>query len=253
MVPRMTMPTRLGTWERALLLVPAIPAAVFGVGLLVVPGNRFVGAEGVGCVAALAIALWCGDWTTARLPTVAALAISTAVLYACVATAAGGGATASVYLILGAAAVPAASAAVLLFGRRGRSGTWRPAPDVGRWLVWFLALRTAVAWLLGLGPLFFPAQFVHTFGVTHANLFLYRLGGAGLVGYAVMGIGELRSRRWSELRAPAAMVLVLVSLCAAVSLVSLAIGERSALGVLVAIVASATTVGTVVELRHASR
>lgn len=253
MVPRVTMPAQLGTWERVLLLVPATPATVFGLGLLLVPGNRFVGAEGVGCVAALALALWRGDWVTARLPTVAALAISMAALYVCVATAIGGGATSSVYLTMGALVVPAASAAVLLIGRRAQGEAPRPAPDVGRGLVWFLALRTAVAWLLGLGPLFFPAQFVHTFGVSHADLFLYRLGGAGLVGYAVMGVGELCSRRWSELRAPAAMVLVLVSLCALVSLISLAIGERSALGVLVAIVALATTIGTIVELRHASR
>lgn len=230
--------------------MPATLAGVFGVGLLLMPGNRFVGAEGAGVVVALTIALRRGDWATARLPVVAALAISMAALYACVATAVGGNAAFRVYLTMGATLVSAASVAALLFWRRG---ALRPTPDVGRVLVWFLALQTAVAWLLGLWPLFFPAQFVRTFGLAHVDLFLYRLGGAGLIGYAVMGIGELRSRCWSELRAPAAMVLVLAGLCAVVSFASLAIGERSSLGYVVAVLGSAVTIGTIVELRRARR
>lgn len=248
-MPTMTMPARLGKRERALLLVPMLLAGVFGVGLLLIPGNRFVGAEGVGLVAALSLALRRGDWATARLPVMAALAISLAALYACIATVVGGGAASGVYLTMGAMAVAAASAGMLLLWRRG---TLRRAPNVGRGLVWFLALRTTAAWLLGVGPLLFPSQFVSTFGLVHVNLFLYRLGGAGLLGYAVMGLGELRSRCGSELRAPATMVLMLASLCAVVSIASLVLGERSSLGYVVAILAPAVVAGTIIELRHAS-
>lgn len=258
------LPGRLDTWERALLLVPALLAGIFGVGLLLVPGNRFVGAEGAGIMAGLALALRRGDWTTARLPAVATLAFTIAALFACVATAVsssgggdgggGDGGRSQLVLLLvgGATAVLAVSMVALLVWRRG---TARPASGtgVGRTLVWFLALRTATAWLFGVWPLFFPAPFVRTFGVAHVTLFLYRLGGAGLVGYALMGVGELRSRCWSELRAPAVMVLVLAAFCAVVSLASLAIGERSSLGYLVAILASIVTAGTIIELRLASK
>jgi hypothetical protein len=150
------------------------------------------------------------------------------------------------YLAMGASSVGMASAGCLLLLRRGIP---RPGPDVARWIVWLVILRTAVTAALGLAPLLAPAQFVRAFGVPGADLFFYRVGGAALVGYAVMGIGELRSRSWRELRAPAAMVLVLAGLCAMVSLGSLAIGERSLLGYLVAMLASTVTAATVIELR----
>lgn len=50
------------------------------------------------------------------------------------------------------------------------------------------------------------------------------------MGYGIMAHCGLRCRNRVELRAPTAMVLALCGLCALVSIVSLAIGEQSALG-----------------------
>lgn len=236
--------------ERALLLAPLAVGSAFGLGLLLTPGNRFVGAGDFGYALALALGLWAEEWTTARLPVVAALAVNAAAVLACCEALAGGSTRPVVYLALGASSTAGVSAGVLLFMRRGAP---RSAPDVARWTVALLAVQTALAGALGVPPLLFPAGFAHFFGVAGADLFLYRLGGAALVGYGIMGICGLRCRNRAELRAPAAMILVLCGLCAVVSLVSLAIGERSALGYLVAVIAPLMTVATAAQLRGAGR
>jgi len=250
MAPIVMIPVRLTLRERGLLLVPAAVGCAFGLVLLLLPGNRFVGAEELCSAVGLGLALRQGDWLTARLPLVAALAIYTAVLASCVLVAGEGLGTPRVYLALAASAAALTSAGALLVQRRGQP---RPAADVGRWLLAFVTLRTAVAGVLGTAALFFPAEFAATFSLAGVDLFLYRLGGAALIGFTAMGIGELRSRAWSELRTPAAMVLLLAGLCAVISLASLAIGERSSLGYLVALLASAVAAATIVELRRSGR
>lgn len=224
----------LGRLERALLLVAAALGGSIGLGLLLLPGNRFVGAGDCGCALGLLLGLRTSEWRTARLPVVAGLAINATAVLACGVMLASGTATPRVYAALGVSLVAGASAGLLLALRHR---TPRSVPDVGRWTVGLLGIQVVLAGALGLPPLLAPAWFAHRLGIAGADELLYRLGGAVVVGYGIMALSGVRCRNRAELRVPAAMVLTLSSLCALVSSVSLLIGERSALGYGVAVVA----------------
>src|SRR5712692_3385822 len=81
------------------------------------------------------------------------------------------------------------------------------ARDVAQWVVIVLVLATLSAATFGITPLF-PRQFASFFGYAGTDEFVYRQAGAACFGYAVLGIGELRSRRWSECALASAMAVV---------------------------------------------
>lgn len=215
-VPANTLSAR----ERALLLVPLASSLVLGLLAYEVPlafarlasggaGDpliaRLAGAATLGYAAALVHALYRRVWAAARLPVLATLAFSVASLFACLAALFSGGGQPLTYLILLLALACGGSAAVMLRARRAEA---RPPADVAPWLVWFVLGATVLSVPFGLLPLLAPAAFARAFGLPGAGVFVYRWGGAALAGYAVLGVFELRSRAWTEIRSAAVMVVV---------------------------------------------
>src|SRR5262249_48299911 len=79
--------------------------------------------------------------------------------------------------------------------------------DVAQWTVVLLAIATVAAATFGITPQL-PAISAPLAGYHGTDEFLYRNAGAASAGYALMGIWELRSLRWEEMRLPSAMALV---------------------------------------------
>ncbi len=114
---------------------------------------------------------------------------------------------------------------------------------------WLIALPLAAGIVFGLFPLLAPQQFAALTGFPGNDPFIYRLAGAATLGYAVMGIFEIRSRNWHELRCPFVMAAIFNGLSFLASLLAIALGEPLLLPVLVAIASLAVTIATIVALR----
>jgi hypothetical protein len=256
-------PNALTSRERALLLAPVAGALVFGLLPYEIPlayarmtggsGSdplvaRLAGAATLGYAAALAYAIYQRTWAAARLPLLATLALSVASIYAClVALLSGNGQPLTYVLLLAALAFGGIAALVL----RAHRASARPAADVAPWLYWFVVGATLLSVPFGLLPLFAPATFAHIFGLPGTDAFLYRQGGAAVLGYAVVGYFELRSRAWAEMRSAAVMVVVFNGLGAiACALVLLgALRDRAGtLAPLALIAGGMVAVATTVEL-----
>ena len=259
-----TTPTdALSNRERALLLAPALEGLVLGLLLYETPQafarwaggsgadalvGRLAGAATLGYAAALAYAVYRRTWTAARLPLMAALAFGVAALYACLVTVVLGKGSWPIGLILLLALVLSGSAGQMLWARRAAAP---PAADVPPWLYWFVVGATLFSVPFGLVPLLVPGTFAQFFGLPGADLFVYRLGGAALLGYAVLGYFEVRSRAWAEIRSAAVMVVVFNGLgaiiCALVLLGALH-DTPGTLAPLALIAAALVAVATGVEL-----
>jgi hypothetical protein len=134
-----------------------------------------------------------------------------------------------VYVILAASIVILAITTRLLLAH----GVARPARDVAGWMVWLIAVATFAATVLGVLPLF-PAYIAASFGYAGTDTFVFRQAGAATLGYAVMGLAELRALRWNELRLPTVMALVFNGLSFVASLIELATRGLTLLDALVA-------------------
>jgi hypothetical protein len=252
--------TQLSGLERILLLVPIVGSAFFGLGALLIPlrfatafgysGHdpyvyRLVGAAIVGFAGALAWAALGKVWERARLLVIAGLAISVSSLYAVAVEVAGGHAQPVVYLVLALRLAIVAITGWVLYMHRGAP---RPAQDIASWLVWFLALATLLSVPFALLPLFVPVQFGHSFGFQATDVFTYREGGATLVGYATLGVFEVLSRRWAEVRSAAIMVVMFNTLAALVSILALVNNTGKSLAPIVLVASGVIAVATLVEL-----
>jgi len=113
--------------------------------------------------------------------------------------------------------------------------------DVARWAVIVLALATVSAAVFGLGPQL-PGPFASLMGYRGTDEFIYRLAGAACFGYAAMGIQELRSLHWDDLRFPNIMALVFNGLAFLASAFEILAGRATLLASLVALAAGFFTV-----------
>jgi predicted neutral ceramidase superfamily lipid hydrolase len=262
--------TQLSGLDRILLVLPLLGGLVFGLTPLVAPrqfaqaagapGNdpyiyRLAGAATFGYAAALAWALLSNSWARARLLVIATLAFNVGSLYACGVAIAGGQANAPVYLILVTSVIIVVITGWLLYQHRSAP---RPAPDIAPWLTWFLVAATLLSVPFALLPLFFPVQFGQYFGLqaTGGDLFVYRQGGAALLGYAMLGVFEVRSRSWSEVRSAAVMVVVFNTLAALVSiavLLGMLPDKGGTLAPIVAVAAGLVAVATIAELARGGK
>lgn len=257
--------TRLSNLERILMVLPLLGGAFFGLLPLLVPvqfasatgypGNdlymyRIAGAATFGYAVALTLALWQDRWAELRLLTIAVFTFNLASIYACLVEIFGGAAQPVVYLILPTSiAFVALTANLLYLHRNVETGT----PNVARWTVWFLVVATVLALTFGVLPLFLPAQFNPLFGFKATDLFIFRQAGAATLGYGVMGIFELRSRHWAELRWPAVMALVFNGLSFIVSLAAIIEGNPSWLVYPIAAASLGVTVASVLVLVRKGR
>lgn len=108
--------------------------------------------------------------------------------------------------------------------------------DVAGWVAVVLALATVSATVFGLGPQV-PQSFAALFGYRGTDEYLYRLAGAACFGYAAMGVVELRSLHWDDLRRPNVMALVFNGLAFLAAVFEIIAGRTTLLAVLVALAA----------------
>lgn len=238
--------------ERALLLIPLAGGAVFGLLPFLVPTQfatatgyvgddpyiaRLAGSATFGYAIALAVGIRSGRWDALRNVVVAVLAFNVVSLGACFFEIALGRAQPVVYLI----AVTSALIIGITWSILRRHGATPQGPrDVATWVVGLLVLATVAATAFGVFPQF-PKFVADLGGYNGTDKFLYRQAGAATFGYAAMGLFELRSLRWEEMRLPSVMALVFNALAFIASAVELA----SRVTLLAALVAPASLVFTV--------
>ena len=142
-----------------------------------------------------------------------------------------------VVVSLWAVLVAYALAQILVAHRGARAGP----RDVLDWVGVVLAVATVAAAVFGLGPQI-PGPFASVMGYKGTDEYVYRLAGAACFGYAAMGIQELRSLHWDDMRLPSAMAVVFNGLAFLASIIELLAGRGTLLVYLVAVAAGFFTV-----------
>lgn len=256
---------RVSSGERLLLLIAAALIAVLSLAALLVPDPfahligatgvepyvyRLVGAAALGYAASLAWALRDNRWSRLRLLVASLLGFSAAGVVGAILQLLSGDTKGIVYVILVLGLAVAALTAYLLYRYRSVP---RPAPNIHNWLIWFFAIATLVAVPFALVPLFFPTGFAQLFGLKPDDLLLYRLGGAELAGYVVLGALEIQSRNTAEIHPAGIMVLFFNAMAVLASLLALFTGERSPLIYTVIVVSGAIAILTFIELSRYTR
>ena len=256
--------TRLSTLERWLIVLPLLGGLVFGLFPLLAPAlfasftgfsyndpyiSRLAGAATLGYAVGLALGLRQGTWAAVRLMIVAVLTFNLASIYVCISQIihpdTTGGARPVVYLILVTSIGFVALTAALLYRHRQEA---KMLPNIASWIPIFIVIATILATFFGLQALFFP-PFTRLFGFKATNFFLYGQAGAATFGYAVMGIFELRSRNWQELRNPFVMAAIFNGASFLASLYTIALGESLVFPLLIAFSTLAVTIASIVALR----
>jgi hypothetical protein len=255
----------LDSSERWLLLLPLAGGLLFGAGPLLLGGAfgklfgysgdddyiyRLAGASAVGYVIPLAMAIAGRRWNAARLVVVGVLGFNAASILGCLIEILGGGGRSVVYLILVTSILLVAISTWLL---RRHGSPPQGAPDTAEWLLWLLVVLTAGATATGLLALLAPALAHSIFQYRATDTFLYRQLGAATLGYVVMGIGMIRSRRYDEIRLPIIMSLTFNALALLVSIVAIATRAPGLLTMVVTPVGILATVGGVAALARRGR
>jgi hypothetical protein len=145
------------------------------------------------------------------------------------------------------AVVTAWAVAQVLVAHRGAVAGTR---DVATWVVAVLALATLSAAVFGLAPQA-AGPFASLMGYKGTDEYIYRLAGAACLGYAVMGIQELRSLHWDDMRLPNATALVFNGLAFLASAFEMLAGRTTLLVILVGLAAGFFTIAlTVILIRR---
>jgi len=255
---------RLSGLEKLALLIPAIAGFVFGLGPLL--GARFfaqfigytgttndsiiywlAGAATLGYGITIAIGIREGAWIGMRLPVAAVLVFNLCSLFGCEEEIRLGRANAHlfVYLILGASVALCVISGLILWRHRGAP---RGEADTARWLTIFLVIAIIAAFSAGLLALFFPEQFKPIFGLDAQDVFIYRQLGAATTGYGIMGILQIRSHRWSELRLSLIMAAIFNVLAVGIGATALLSGSPPRLPITMLITPMVAGVGCIVAI-----
>ena len=147
------------------------------------------------------------------------------------------------------AVVVAYALAQILVAHRGAVAGAR---DTASWVAVVLALATISAAVFGLGPQV-AGPFASLMGYRGTDEYLYRIAGAACFGYAAMGIQELRSLHWEDIRLPNVMALVFNGLAFLAALFEIVAGRATLLAYLVALAAGFFTVGIALILVRRGR
>jgi hypothetical protein len=147
------------------------------------------------------------------------------------------------------AVVTAWAVAQVLVAHRGAVAGAR---NVATWVVAVLALATLSAAVFGLGPQA-GGPFASLMGYRGTDEYIYRLAGAACFGYAVMGIQELRSLHWEDLRLPNVTALAFNGLAFLASAFEMLAGRTTLLVILVALAAGFFTIALTVILVRRGR
>ena len=147
------------------------------------------------------------------------------------------------------AVIVAYALAQILVAHRGSVAGPR---DVARWVAVVLALATVSAAVFGLGPQL-PGPFASFVGYKGTDEYVYRLAGAACFGYAAMGVQELRSLHWDDMKLPNVMALVFNGLAFLASVFEILAGRATLLVYLVALAAGFFTIAVTAILVRRGR
>lgn len=253
---------QLSALERALLVAPLLGGLIFGILPLFftaqfaafsgLTGNdvylyRLSGAVVLGYVPGLLLAILQGEWTPVRLVVIATLVFNLGSLLAIAIAIATGAANSLVYLILVASLL---FIAITVWMLRQHRNTPRPAADTAEWVKYLLLFLTAAAFGTGLLFLLAPLQVSQLFGFKGSDVFVFRQGGAATLGFAVMGVYELRSRAWREIRLPSLNAMLFNGASLVATILAILAGDPIWLLLVVLPVALVATVGSFVALQR---
>jgi hypothetical protein len=204
--------------------------------------NTFIyelgGAAMIGYAVALALGIRGGLWSPMRFVVLAIYVFAAIAFLAGFVSFASNHINGLVAAVLIWAVFVAWALAQILVAHRGAVAGPR---DVATWVAIVLALATASAAVFGLGPQL-PGPFASLMGYKGTDEFVYRLAGAACLGYAVMGIQELRSLHWDDMRLPNVMAFVFNGLAFLASLLEILAGRATLLVYLVALAAGFFTI-----------
>lgn len=187
----------------------------------------------LGYSAALFFGVRGGLWSPLRFVVLATYVFAAIGFFAGFIGFAGGQLNAFVLVITLWAVIVAWAVAQILVARRGAQAGPR---DVASWVGLVLALATISAAVFGLGPQL-VGPFAALMGYRGTDEVVYRLAGAACFGYAAMGIQELRSLHWDDMRLPNVMALVFNGLAFVASALEIISGRTTLLAILVALAA----------------
>lgn len=115
-----------------------------------------------------------------------------------------------------------------------------------------IGLATLSAGVFGLFPLLAPGPFATLFGLVGTDVWVYRLAGAGCLGYATAGIATLMAAGYRAVRIQNLASIAFNALGATSAWVAIAAGNGGWLGLVVAAAASFFTVALIwIDRRHA--
>jgi hypothetical protein len=213
---------------------------------------RLGGAATMGYFVAPVIALaWSASWRQVRIPAMATLTFTI------------GAFVASAWELAGGARqpiVPFVVLAGLAFTAVAAWWLWRdeaPAADPGRPLEtparMVIGLATLSAATFGLLPLLLPGYFAGLFGLTGADAWIFRLAGAGCLGYATAGIASLMAAGYRLIRIQNLAAITFNALGAVSAWIAVLGGSGGLLAPAVAAAASFFTLALIwVDRRHAT-
>lgn len=191
------------------------------------------GAALMGYGVALGIGARRAEWEPMRFNVLATYVFSVVAFLAAFVALASSVLNGTVMLVLLWSVIVAYTTGRILVAHRGiRAG----ARDVAGWVVMVLVLATISAAAFGLGPQA-ARPFATLAGYSGTDEYLYRLSGAACFGYAAMGVSELRSLHWADLRSPNVMALVFNGLAFVAAIFEIIAGRTTLLAVLVALAA----------------
>jgi hypothetical protein len=196
------------------------------------------GAAMIGYAVALALGVRSGLWSPIRFVVLGTYAFVAIAFFAGFASFAGNQINGFVVIVSLWAVVTAWAVAQILVAHRGAVAGPR---DVGAWVVVILALATLSAAVFGLAPQA-AGPFAALMGYKGTDEFIYRLAGAACFGYAAMGIQELRSLHWDDVRLPNVTALVFNGLAFLASAFEMVAGRTTLLVILVAVAAGFFTI-----------
>jgi len=207
------------------------------------------GAAMVGYAVALALGVRNGLWSPIRFVVLGTYAFTVLVFLAGFVSFVSNQIAGIVVVVSLWAVVVAWAVAQILVAHRGAVAGPR---NVATWVAVALALATLSAAFFGLGPQA-AGPFASVMGYRGTDEYVYRLAGAACFGYAVIGIQELRSLHWDDMRLPNVMALVFNGLAFLASAFEILAGRTTLLAILVALAAGSFTVAISVVIARRGR
>ncbi len=232
--------------ERTLLIVPLLGSLIFGILPFFAPelfayiigytGNyryiyQIAGAANLGYLFALYVAVFDGNLRATRFSINATLAFNLAAIYVTVSEMIRGRANPAVYMM---AVLSVIIVLITIKILRAHPYSLKGKGSLSAWAIRALNLSILSALIFGIVPLI-PRLFIPIFGYGGVDAGILKIAGAATLGYAVMGIYELKSKVWDEIEWPLIMGTVFNVLAFIASIMQLSQGVGNQLVWLVTI------------------